>query len=153
MRELPERIRDRDRSTIRLDFTELGMIDAMLDGAVVSYGDGDSFSWLSGGGEYRYRGTRTGGTRAFDDGTPISTWLIEIEDTNQNLLHSYVFDGSREEPLTLHDGSLIPFMLANMTLNLAIDLQEEEAVLRTTTPFRVLPGGRFIVNPWYEGEV
>ena len=124
----------------------------MLDSAVASYGDGDSFSWVSGGGEYKYRGTRTGRANAFDDGTPISTWLLEIEDPNQNLLHSYVFDGSQEEPFKLHDGSPIPSILANMTMHLAIDLQEEEAVLRATMPFRILPDGRMMANPWYESE-
>ena len=152
MRPIPERITERDRSTIRLDYTEIGMIDAMLDGAVTNYGDGESFSWLSGGGEYRYRGTRTGRAKAFDDGTPISTWLLEIEDNEHNLLHSYVFDGSNEEPLILHDGSPAPFVLASMTFNLAIDLQEEEAELRKTMPFRLLSGGRLMANPWYEED-
>lgn len=152
MRELPERIRNRNVSTIAFDYTELGLIEAMFDTAAVSFGDEDSFSWLAGGGESRYRITRTGRARAFDDGTPISTWLIEVEDNNQNLLHSYVFDGSRKEPFTQHDGSPIPYILANLTMDLAIDLQEEEAELRKSIPFRIMPGGHVIANPWYERD-
>lgn len=150
---MPERIKDRDSCTIRLNYTELGMLDAMLDGSAINFGDGNSFSWLAGGGLYRYRGTRTGRTNAYDDDTPISTWLIEIEDAEEKLLHSYVFDGSKPEPFTLHDGSPIPFILANMTLDLAIDLQEEGAKLRETRPFTRLPGGHLIANPWYREEI
>lgn len=152
MRSVPELIVNKEFSTIAFDPMELGTMDASFDFAVSSFGDGDSYYWLAGGGERRYRVTRDGYTAAIDDGTSISRWIIEIEDAGQNLLHSFVCDGSDWNYFKDHEGRPVPYELVNMAMEMAIDIHEEEVELRRALPYRFIPGGGIIANFWYDPD-
>ncbi len=149
MRPVPEAITSRETCTIQLNATDVGLADAAFDTTAVSYGDGDAFTWQAGGGELYYKITRLARGFCKDEGIPLSSWLIEMLDSQENLTESYIFDGPSHE-IKDHDGSPVRFELVNKTVNMVLDLFAEDAVLREQTPFRILPGDIVIVNPWYE---
>jgi hypothetical protein len=149
MRPTPELVTNRDSCTIQFDATEIGLTDATFDGVVAAFGDGEGFTWIAGGGQEVYKIRRIDRGFCKDEGIPLSVWLIEILDSENELKESYVFD-SPSHNINEHSGEPVRHEIVNKTINLVLDLFAEEADLRKTQPYRMLPGGRIIANPWFD---
>lgn len=55
-------------------------MNGRFESACLTHGDGDSFSWLSGGGEHHYSIRRIDDGFAKDDGTSCSAWEFVLSD-------------------------------------------------------------------------
>ena len=148
MRGLPETIRNPEYSTIQLTATDYGMSDAYFEGAVINYGDGEAFAWIAGGGLEKYRVRRVGSGNAIDDGTECSVWLIEILDNEDTLVESMLMDCPNHS-ITDIFGEPVRFELVNKTVDVVLDLFEENQVLRQKQKITILPGNVIAPNLHY----
>src|SRR5581483_2910394 len=82
MREKPEFLANADSSLIAFTPTDFGMMNGRFEAVCLSHGDGDSFKWLAGGGEYNYSIRRIDTGVAKDDGSVCSAWeFIQTDQT------------------------------------------------------------------------
>lgn len=149
MRSVPEQVANPEACTIQFDATEFGITDATFDDVAKNYGDGDGFSWLAGGGQETYRFRRADRGHATDDGTPCSSWIVEVLDITDDLKESYLID-CPELRIREHTGNSVRFKLVNKTMEIVLDLIAEQATLRNDYPFRIGYAGELEPNRYYD---
>jgi hypothetical protein len=127
MRQKPPYLPNPEFSTIRFNNLEFGLIDGSFSSACLTHGDGQSFSWIAGGGELTYAITRVTRGFAHDDGTAVSCW--EFSQTNQQneVETAYINIPAAEVLDTLGDPA--PFRMINQISDAVIDLGWEAHAL------------------------
>lgn len=131
MREKPPYIANPESSTIAFTPFEFGIIDGRFASACLTHGDGDSFGWTSGGGEYKYRISRVSRGFAKDDGSAVSCW--EFSQTNEDgLTETAYLNLPQLEILDSLGNQAIPRMINDIS-NAAIDISWEMDELRKGT--------------------
>ena len=90
MRDKPEYLRNSTESLIAFNAMDFGIMNARFESACLTHGDGDSFSWLAGGGAHHYSIRRIDRGFVKDDGTSCSAWEFVISDQSDTAEVFYI---------------------------------------------------------------
>jgi hypothetical protein len=123
MREKQPYLVNSTESQIAFDPFEFGIIDGRFDIAILNHGDGESFKWIAGGGEFTYRIQKLSENPAISDGTSATCWEFTQTDSDGNEELAYI-DVPRHEVLDI-SGEPASFRLINDVSNAVIDIQWE----------------------------